>query len=128
MPSTNKRNRKLVYGSNTIISSVIFLAILGFVALIAERHPFRVDLTESGSFSLSGQTRNILNQVDKPIEVKVFISAAGPSAQIPLNPNVQASDRVKTPKTIHAMKVDFAAAAEEWDDAAKFLRDEFAGE
>ena len=53
--------------------------------------------------------------------------AAGPSAQIPLNPNVQAPVRVKTPKTIRAMKVDFDAAAEKWDDAAKFLRDEFSG-
>jgi iron(III) transport system substrate-binding protein len=53
--------------------------------------------------------------------------AAGPSAQIPLNPAVAAADRVKTPKTIHPMKVDFEAAAEQWDAAAKFLRDEFAG-
>jgi len=55
------------------------------------------------------------------------ILAAGPSAQIPLNPNVQAPDRVKTPRTIRAMKVDFNDAAEKWDAAAKFLRDEFAG-
>ena len=54
--------------------------------------------------------------------------AAGPSAQIPLNPNVRVPVRIKTPKTIRAMKVDFEAAAEKWDDAAKFLRDEFAGE
>ena len=53
--------------------------------------------------------------------------AAGPSAQIPLNPNVLPPRRIKTPKTIRAMKVDFEKAAEKWDAAAKFLRDEFAG-
>jgi iron(III) transport system substrate-binding protein len=59
-------------------------------------------------------------------EVEMML-AAGPSAQIPLNPNVAAPDRVKTPHMIHAMQVDFDAAAEKWDVAAKFLRDEFAG-
>jgi ABC-type uncharacterized transport system involved in gliding motility auxiliary subunit len=74
----NRRNRKLVYGSNTIISAIIFFVILVFVALIAERHPMRVDLTESGSFSLSGQTRNILKELDKPISIKCFYSTAAP--------------------------------------------------
>lgn len=53
--------------------------------------------------------------------------AAGRSAQIPLNPEVEAEVRVETPKTIKAMQVDFAAAAEKWDEAAPFLRDTFTG-
>jgi len=53
--------------------------------------------------------------------------AAGRSAQIPLNPAVDAEVRVETPRTVKAMPVDFAAAAEKWDTAAKFLRDEFTG-
>jgi len=52
--------------------------------------------------------------------------AAGPSAQIPLNPRVEAEPRVETPRTVKAMEVDFAAAAAQWDAAARFLRDEFA--
>ena len=51
--------------------------------------------------------------------------ALGPSAQIPLNPAVTVKLRVETPQTIHAMPVDFAAAAREWDAAAKFIHDEF---
>ena len=81
MPAKNKRSPRWAYGVNSIVSTVIFLAILVLIVLIAERKPLRMDLTETRSFSLSGQTRNILNQIDKPIEVKVFISAAGPSAQ-----------------------------------------------
>ena len=53
--------------------------------------------------------------------------AAGRSAQIPLNPNCRAEVRVATPKTIRAMQIDFDAAAEKWDAAAEFLRNEFAG-
>jgi iron(III) transport system substrate-binding protein len=51
--------------------------------------------------------------------------AAGPSAQIPLRPGVAASPRVKTPAEVKAMEVDWSAAAEKWDTAAKFLTAEF---
>lgn len=52
--------------------------------------------------------------------------AAGRSAQIPLNPNVPHNSRVESPQTVRAMVVDFQGAAEVWDDAAQFLRNEFA--
>jgi iron(III) transport system substrate-binding protein len=52
--------------------------------------------------------------------------ALGESAQIPLNPQVKIKARVETPRTVHAMPVDFAAAAKKWDAAAKFIHDEFA--
>ena len=54
--------------------------------------------------------------------------AAGPSAQIPLNPEVDAEVRVETPQTIKAMPVDFEAAAECWDTVYEFLREEFTGD
>ena len=53
--------------------------------------------------------------------------ARGPSAQIPLNPRVLAAPRVETPRTVHAMDVDFEAAAKLWDRVAAFLASEFAG-
>jgi iron(III) transport system substrate-binding protein len=53
--------------------------------------------------------------------------ANGPSAQIPLLKSTEASARVETPKTVHAMDVDFEAAAKVWDKAASFLAAEFAG-
>jgi len=53
--------------------------------------------------------------------------AAGPSAQIPLGPNVDVELQVQTPRTVKAMQVDFDAAADKWDTAAKFLRDELTG-
>jgi iron(III) transport system substrate-binding protein len=53
--------------------------------------------------------------------------AASSSAQIPLNPNVDAKVRVETPKSVHAMPVDFSQAAEQWDVAAPFLQEHFTG-
>lgn len=54
--------------------------------------------------------------------------ALGVSAQIPLGPDVDIQPRVETPRTVKAMPVDFADAAEKWDAAARFLRDEFGAE
>ena len=51
--------------------------------------------------------------------------ARGRSAQVPLNPQVTTVVRVETPATIRAMETDFAAAAERWDTAAAFLREQF---
>ena len=48
--------------------------------------------------------------------------ADGASAQIPLNTAVETKTRVETPQSIRAMKVDFAEAARQWSEAAKFVR------
>jgi iron(III) transport system substrate-binding protein len=55
--------------------------------------------------------------------------ARGPGAQIPLNPAAAgaAPARVETPKTVHPMPADWDAAVKLWDEAARFLEDEFAG-
>ena len=53
--------------------------------------------------------------------------AEGPSAQIPLQPGIEASSRVKTPAQVKAMNVDWTAAAAKWDTAAEFLKGEFTG-
>jgi iron(III) transport system substrate-binding protein len=67
--------------------------------------------------------KRLIDYVLSPaVEAKL---AAGPSAQIPLNPEVHAKVRVATPETIKAMPIDFSAAVDHWDTAARFLKDEF---
>jgi iron(III) transport system substrate-binding protein len=51
--------------------------------------------------------------------------AKGASAQIPLSTAVKLKPRVETPQTVKAMAVDFAAAAKQWDAAAKFINEQF---
>lgn len=50
----------------------------------------------------------------------------GPSAQIPLNRHSNSHPRVKTPKEIKPMPVDWDTVAAGWDQASKFLAEEFA--
>lgn len=52
--------------------------------------------------------------------------AEGPSAQLPLNPNVQAKLEIPTPAQVKAWAPDFHKAAERWDAAQTLLRDHFA--
>ena len=52
--------------------------------------------------------------------------AEGPSAQFPLNPAVKERSRAEPERELRAMQVDFESAAQGWDAAAKFLREEFA--
>ena len=54
--------------------------------------------------------------------------AKGPSAQIPLNRKVTTKLRVETPATVHAMPVDFEAAAELWESVANYIITEFGSE
>ncbi|MGP0063377.1 MAG: extracellular solute-binding protein [Isosphaeraceae bacterium] len=54
--------------------------------------------------------------------------AGGPSAQIPLLKSTEVSARVETPKTVHAMAVDFEAAVKVWNRTATFLASEFGGD
>lgn len=57
------------------------------------------------------------------VEVKL---AKCPSAQIPLSTKVDVPLRVETPNTVRPMEVDYYAAADKWDTAARFARDLFA--
>jgi iron(III) transport system substrate-binding protein len=52
--------------------------------------------------------------------------ATGPSGQIPLSPAVDIKTKVKTPREVKAMQVDWQRAADQWASAAQFIRDEFA--
>ena len=54
--------------------------------------------------------------------------ASGAGAQIPLLPSTQTQARVETPRTVHAMAVDFEVAAKLWDQVAGFLADQFGGD
>ncbi len=78
MPKQKRARRSLVYGSNTFVSILVFLAIPCFRRLIAERHPLRVDLTDSGEFSLSEQSRKVVTSLPEPVTIKAFFASASP--------------------------------------------------
>jgi ABC-type uncharacterized transport system involved in gliding motility auxiliary subunit len=78
MAGKSKHSRVWSYGSSAVLSSIFFLGILIFLALIAERNPWRVDMTESGAFTLSEQTENILKSLEQTIDIKAFYATASP--------------------------------------------------
>ncbi len=55
--------------------------------------------------------------------------AEGKSHQVPLNPDVKAElpSEIETPTKVNAMAVDFEKAADQWNEAERFARREFAG-
>ena len=60
------------------------------------------------------------------VEVEKLL-AEGPSAQIPLNPKVEATlpAQIEPPAKLTVMRVDWADAAEHWDDAQTFVTNLF---
>ncbi|MGD0653907.1 MAG: extracellular solute-binding protein [Thermoguttaceae bacterium] len=77
-----------------------------------------------GGANMQNARRLVDYLLSPTVEAKL---AKGSSAQIPLNPRVNVKNRLETPKTVKPMRVDYSAAAEKWDAAAQFLRDEFTG-
>lgn len=76
MPGKVTRRRNWTYGSNSVIATLFFLGILIFIVLIAEKHPWRIDLTETGTYTLSEPTLNVLKTLDKPVRIKGFFQTA----------------------------------------------------
>jgi ABC-type uncharacterized transport system involved in gliding motility auxiliary subunit len=60
------------YGTLAASSLLIVLAILVAVNYIGKKQNKRWDLTASGQFSLSDQSRNIVQKLDAPLQVMVF--------------------------------------------------------
>ncbi len=63
---------KLRFGTHVGIAVLLFAGILTVVALIAEKHPYRWDLTEQGIHTLSPQTRKVLENIEDDIRIHAF--------------------------------------------------------
>jgi ABC-type uncharacterized transport system involved in gliding motility auxiliary subunit len=64
--------RQAKYGALATSSVLIALGILVAVNYIGQRQNRRWDLTAAGQYSLSDQTRNVLAQLDSPMQIMVF--------------------------------------------------------
>ena len=76
-----KKPGKLTLLSNTALGFIAFLGILVLVALIGQRHPIRVDLTESKRYSISDQSRKIVESLKNDISIKGFYQEADPNRE-----------------------------------------------
>ncbi len=64
--------REAKFGTVAVVSSIVVLAILIAVNYLGVRHNKRWDLTAAKQFTLSDQTRKILDGLQKPVAIKVF--------------------------------------------------------
>jgi ABC-type uncharacterized transport system involved in gliding motility auxiliary subunit len=63
--------------SNTALGFAAFAGVLVAVALIGQRHPLRVDLSESRRYTLSDQSRKVLAGLEGDIWIRAFFQEAG---------------------------------------------------
>jgi ABC-type uncharacterized transport system involved in gliding motility auxiliary subunit len=66
------RSRQARYGTLATVSVLVVLGILVAVNYIGARENKRWDLTANKAFSLSDQTRNVLNKLDAPLQITAF--------------------------------------------------------
>lgn len=65
--------RSTKYGANTILASVIFIAILGVLNFLAYRHSHRFDLTTEKVYSLSPQSARVLEGLTQDLRMEAFV-------------------------------------------------------
>ena len=70
--------RPVKYGSNAVVMSLAFISILGLINFLVLKYEWEYDLTETGQFTLSEQTIQILEKIDRPVEVIGFFQNSDP--------------------------------------------------
>jgi len=69
---SEKPKRRLVYGANLAVMIVTVLIILGIINWLSTKHYKRWSLTEKTSEALSGQTIQVLKNLDRDVSVTYF--------------------------------------------------------
>lgn len=87
--------RSTRYGTNTVVASLIFIAILGVLNFLAYRHHHRFDLTSERIFSLSPQSTQVLQGLTQDLKLEAFVEGgSNPELQDLLRNYSAASPRV----------------------------------
>ena len=64
--------KSLQYGANSVLTAFIVFGIVVLLAFITNRHHVRADLTAKGLYSLSEQTKSVLNDLKKDVQIYAF--------------------------------------------------------
>ena len=74
-----KENKFISWIKNPSADIWLFIVAVVLLNLVASRAFFRIDLTESKSYSLSSSSKEVVKNLEEPLNVKVFFSANLPS-------------------------------------------------
>jgi ABC-type uncharacterized transport system involved in gliding motility auxiliary subunit len=87
--------RSTRYGTNTVVASLLFIAILGVLNFLAYRHHHRFDLTSDKVYSLSPQSAQLLQGLTQDLRLEAFVEGgANPEVEDLLRNYREASDKV----------------------------------
>ena len=67
------RQRSTRYGMNAGVYSLLFMAVVVMVNLMAARHHYRIDLSVAGINSLSEQSQKVLDSLDEEVRIEAFL-------------------------------------------------------
>ena len=74
-----KENKFVSWIKNPSADIWLFIVAVVLLNLVASRAFFRIDLTESKSYSLSSSSKEVVKNLEEPLNVKVFFSANLPA-------------------------------------------------
>lgn len=100
----SKRSSKL--GTNTGVLIIAVLAILVFINYLGYRHHKTFDLTSEKLFTLSDQTKKIIDPIRTTVQVYMFDRTTGPDAQQVQTMQDQMSEYTSENHNIHFTLVD----------------------
>jgi ABC-type uncharacterized transport system involved in gliding motility auxiliary subunit len=112
--SRSMGSRGTKYGSIALGSVLLFLGLLIGINYIGSRQTKRWDLTGSGQFTLSDQTKKILGELKKPLVIRIFFASGAANdvrdriegyEQTSKNVTVELIDAEKNPTKAQAMGV-----------------------
>ncbi len=75
------RQRRTQAGANIVLMSVAFIAIVGVVNFLGYRYHKRFDFTATKEYSLSQQTREVLQNLQEPVHAVAFFTDNDPGRQ-----------------------------------------------
>lgn len=91
-------------GKNTLKKHLYFLPIWLVFLMLSKQIYSRIDLTQDQKFTLSDATRNLLNKIDKPIAIDIFLSGNLPGEYRKLNRETR--DLLEEMKSLNGL-IDF---------------------
>jgi ABC-type uncharacterized transport system involved in gliding motility auxiliary subunit len=88
--------RSTKYGTSAVLASVFFIGILTALNYLGTRYHHRFDLTEASVYSLSPQSKSIVQSLDRDLEIQAFLEGgANPEVTDLLDSYRYASPHVK---------------------------------
>ena len=74
--------RPVKYASHAVVKSLAVLGILILINFLATNYRWEIDLSETGQFTLSKETIQLLQQLDRPVEVVGFFQRGDPRLRV----------------------------------------------